>query len=338
MTVFLTLDYELFLLQPAENIEKSLLQPTLRLHNLFKKHAVRAVYFVDAGYLFALDRQRKQFEKLNYDWERVTQQIRFLVREGNDIGLHIHPHWEDSYYNGNAWKMDITRYRLADFSAVEAAQVFKKYYQILKSVVSSKIIAYRAGGWCLEPFHQIREAMMECGIYIDSTVFYGGYQNNNTHVFDFTKYPDKDLWRFNTDPSEEHEHGWFLEVPITSCRLSPFLFWKGLISKFNKSAPANNGGLSVTSSFSRSVGKLFFRSTHALTMDSFKASTLLQVYKKHKQAGKHFLCIIGHPKCFTESTFLHLEEFISYVKKEEDKFATFSKTFQAPVPPVEITG
>lgn len=104
MKVFITLDYELFLLDPGESVENTLLLPTQRLHDILAKHNAHAIFFVDAGYLFALNRQRHASVKLESDYQKVTSQLRYLESNGHEIGLHIHPHWEDSYFDGKAWK------------------------------------------------------------------------------------------------------------------------------------------------------------------------------------------------------------------------------------------
>lgn len=325
MKIYLTLDYELFLLEPAEDINQSLLQPTLRFHNLLKKYNSRAVYFVDAGYLFALDRQKDQFGKIQADYEKIVQQIQFLSEEGNEIGLHIHPHWEDCYFDGKAWKMDLRRYKLADFTREEAAAIFKKYYYVLQSVSPGKIISFRAGGWCLEPFGYIRDAMIECGISIDSSVYFGGYSRNDTHSYDFRTYPEKDSWRFSIDPSVEDVNGNFLEMPFASYQLRPSLFWKVLLSRMLNILRNKEIGQGVQPTVREVLNKLFLKTTHAVSMDSIKSEVLLPSFKHNLRSEKNNYCIIGHPKCFTELTYINLEQFIQYALKTGNTISTFSE-------------
>ena len=53
---------------------------------------------------------------LKKDYDLITQQIQKLSAEGHDVQLHIHPHWEDSTFDGIEWIFDTNRYKLSDFS------------------------------------------------------------------------------------------------------------------------------------------------------------------------------------------------------------------------------
>jgi hypothetical protein len=328
MNLYLTLDYELFLMIPPDNIEHSLIDPTNKFNNILKKYNVNATYYVDAGYLFALNKQKKDFPKLNDDFNKVVSQLQNLELSGNDIGLHVHPHWEDCYYNGCKWIMNHSRYKLADFTKEEATSILVKYYILLQSILKYKIQSYRAGGWCIEPFSNIRDALIDCEIFIDSSVFIGGFCNNKTHQYDFRKYPKKETWKFNSDPYLEDPNGLFTELPFTSYQLSPILYWKilfnKLISKFSNTLYNNKSGHAINPSFEDVLKKLFFKSFHAVSIDSFKSSYLKSIYLKQKINNTSNFNIIGHPKCFSEKTYLHVDSLIQTAINSGDSFQTVS--------------
>lgn len=328
MNIYLTIDYELFLLKPPGNIDYSLINPTIKLNDLLKKYKVNATYFVDAGYLFALNRQKKIFPKLNNDFNKIVNQIKLLESSGNEIGLHVHPHWEDCYYDGHKWKMNHSRFKLADFTKEEATSILVKYYILLQSLLFNKIHSYRAGGWCLEPFSNIRDALIDCEIFIDSSVFPGGFSNNSTHKYDFRKYPSKEIWKFNIDPHLEDNNGIFTELPFTSYKLSPFLYWKILTHKIFFKLIAKLGtsktGHAVNPSLKEIINKLFFKSHHAVSVDSFKSAYLEETYLKHKKMNSLHFNIIGHPKCFSNKTYLHIESLLQAGINAGDSFQTIS--------------
>jgi len=41
---------------------------------------------------------RKRYSVLENDYKKIINQITKLNKEEHDIQLHIHPHWEDSYF------------------------------------------------------------------------------------------------------------------------------------------------------------------------------------------------------------------------------------------------
>lgn len=328
MNIYLTFDYELFLLKPPENIDHSLIEPTFQLNKLLNKYKVNATYFVDAGYLYSLNKYKKKYPKLVNDYNKVVAQIKMLESSGNEIGLHIHPHWEDSYYDGSKWKICHNRYKLSDFSIQEANSIVVKYYILLQSLLIKNILSYRAGGWCLYPFSNIRDALLDCGIFIDSSVFHGGYCNNATHYYDFRAFSSKEVWRFHSDPSIIDSCGEFIELPITSYRLSPVLYWKLLFIKvFQKMIGLvfiNKIGYAIKPSFNDILRKLFFPSFHAVSVDSLKSQYLHLSYLHTKNQKVNQFNIIGHPKCLSKKSFVHLEKLLQEGIKSGDEFKTIS--------------
>lgn len=326
MQVYLSLDYELFLQDPGCNIQSSLIEPTNRLNAILEKNGVRAVYFVDAGYIAALNRQRSHFAVLNSDYEKVADQLISFNKYGHEIGLHIHPHWEDTYFDGAKWLVDLSRFKLADFDQATASHIFKQYYALLTEHTHQQIVSYRAGGWCIEPFSYIRSAMKECGISIDSTVYHGGKKQTATHSFDFTSYPNKDIWHFELDPFIEDANGFFTEIPSATYNLHPRVFWRLMFHALIKKITKSKSGNGVKPSRTEILSKLIFKTTEAVSIDSFKSTALLNAFKQAERNNQQHFCIIGHPKCFTQETYHHVKRLVEYALLQGHTFSTFNQT------------
>src|SRR5229473_8441061 len=103
MDIFFTFDYELFFGAKSGSAEKCLIEPTNELIRIAGKSNAAFTFFIDAGYLKRLDEFRNKFNTLEKDYAAVTKQLESLRRNGHDLQLHIHPHWEDSYYDGTTW-------------------------------------------------------------------------------------------------------------------------------------------------------------------------------------------------------------------------------------------
>src|SRR4051812_9645404 len=109
MNIFITFDYEIYFGENPGTVDKCIIYPTSELIRIAEKHNVRFCFFVDCGFILKLNEYRKKFPELESDYKAITAQVKYLADTGHDIQLHIHPHWEDSFFDGSKWVMDVTR-------------------------------------------------------------------------------------------------------------------------------------------------------------------------------------------------------------------------------------
>lgn len=325
MQVFLTFDYELFFGSPTGSVQKCLLEPTRYLREIAKKHAVPMTFFVDIGYIVALQRNCHEFPQLQSDLEAVLNDLNTLQSEGHSLQLHIHPHWEKAFYNGSQWIIQAEGcYKLADFSQEEAASIVRKYYAALRDVVSNPITTFRAGGWCIQPFSLLKDVFKELGISIDTTVFPGGKLESKHYYFDFTTVPPfSDCYRFENDVCTPQKDGFFTEFPIAAWRYSPLFFWQlyGWGRLQPKQHKMMGDGSYIPQPGRKKSGLTSFTWNHVST-DGYFAKLLHQQAKTYANKGvKHFVTI-GHPKSNTLYSLRQLERFIAR-NKSHYQFVAF---------------
>ena len=321
MNIFLTLDYELFFGHTSGSAEKCILEPTRRLMEITDRTGVKMTYFVDAGYLFTLQKMMVDFPELVRDYTAISEQIKALVHQGNDCQLHIHPHWEDAYYENGRWNFPVERYKLIDFSETEAADLFKHYAEVLYEISGQPIHSYRAGGWCLQPFSHVKSSFQELGLRIDSTVFPGGYNETGVYSYDFRRIQSNDAYFFEDDLCTPEKNGSFLELPIAGHTYAPLFFWKlygwgRLIPSRHK--PLGNG-FPISSKGERSK-RLTKKSRLSVSLDGYFARSLSSALSKNKSSD---FVVIGHPKACTLYSLEQLEKFI-LKQKGKHQFQTFS--------------
>ena len=148
-------DYELFFHQSG-SVEKCLLEPCDLLLNFAAQHGFRITFFVDAGMLLAMQREAGSAPEVGRTLDRVRRHIESLAAAGHEIGLHVHPHWEDTRWASGAGQFAGTRYQLRDFSDDDVERILDSYARVLMDLCDGKVCSYRAGGFCLEPFDRIR--------------------------------------------------------------------------------------------------------------------------------------------------------------------------------------
>lgn len=324
MKILITLDYELYFGQSG-TAEKCMLLPSERLSAISKKYNAPFTYFVDAGYFWRLEKSKIDYPELKNDYDKGVAQLKKLVAEGNQVALHIHPHWEDSFFKPKTgWQMDVSRYKLDDFTESEIDSIFNRYKNCLENIIQQKIDTYRAGGWCLQPFAKVKQAFLKYGIVKDSTCYYGGYNKDKHYYYDFRNIPKKEVYNFNDDLSVETKTGPFQEYPICSETLNPIFFWCLFIlgRLFPKKHKGMGDGSPVAvKGFRKKV--LSKSSLHCVSIDGYFASRLKKVLKKRFKSNKKFMLVIGHPKASTQFSLKTLEKFVAD-NHNKHQFVTFN--------------
>lgn len=328
MNIYITLDYEIYFGENHGTVEKCILFPTSELIRIAEKHNVRFCFFVDCGFVLKLDEFRKKFPQLEKDYKAITEQIKYLYDTGHDIQLHIHPHWEDSYYNGERWIIDVKRYKLVDFNETEIADIVYRYKKVLTDLTGKQIFAYRAGGWCLQPFSKLKKAFKQNNITLDSSVFRNGFYSSENYHYDFRGAPDKDIYRFEDEPEKENANGFFTELPISAIRNSPLFFWRlFLLGRKNPylHKPLGDGKAMAAPGQRKKMLTQYTNCT--VSIDGYNANLLQKAFKQLQKKKFEQMVIIGHPKALSRYSIQKLEEFV-VKNKEINTFTTFTQQFK----------
>lgn len=294
-----------------------MLEPTEHLLDLAEKHSVPMTFFVDVGFLIRLWEKSAEFDSLAQDKAAIEKQIQRMLHLGCDVQLHIHPHWEKSYFDGQKWVVNAANaYKLADFPTIEIDAIIRKYYQFLIELTGVKPIAYRAGGWCVQPFSLVEKTFKELNICYDSSVFPGGKFESKHYDFDFTAVPRySSTYRFQQDVCVAEENGFFTEIPISSWNFSPLFYWKlyGFGRLFpNQHKMMGDGNFLPQPGRKKSV--LTSSTWNHVSSDGYYATLLVKQAKYYKGKGVDRFVIIGHPKGMTYFSLKKLESFIKQNK------------------------
>ncbi len=169
-----------------------MIEPTEELLNIAKGKDVFYTFFIDVGYLITAEKHGE----LGPELSEVKGQISRILKDGHDVQLHIHPHWEKATWANGQWQMPMKNaYRLADFSAEERTAIIRKYKAYLDELIGKKCVAFRAGGWCIQPFSDIMDDFKSVGIKVDSSVIPGDLMITDHYFLDFRNAPQKPIYR-----------------------------------------------------------------------------------------------------------------------------------------------
>lgn len=304
--IHLTFDYEFFFGTQTGTIERCMLEPTAALIELASCHDVPFIFFIDAGMLVSMRRQAKAFPELSRALTSISRQIETLAKAGHSIQLHVHPHWQDSIYDGARWKMKTTRYRLAHFSEADVCEIVRVYKNEIAQITSRPVYAFRAGGLCIQPFSKIGRALRENHIHVDSSIYRGGRMHSTSHQFDFTRAPSKTNWKFEDDPCEEAENGYFTEYPITPHYYSRFFFTRMAAHRMLRTRRFEKmgDGSGMVGDTARIASVLLRGSEDMASLDGYRVTELAAAIHHFDAQEKdaHFVAI-GHPKALSRNSF-----------------------------------
>lgn len=233
----LSLDYELFFGRSG-TVEKCLFDPCDALLAAARSMGVQITFFVDAGMILCMQRNAASQRSVAKLATQVRKHVASLASSGHEIALHVHPHWEDTGWRDGTWDFSGTRYRLDEFTDNEIAEILSTYSICLAELSGNPPIAYRAGGFCAEPFHRLIPGLTDAGIMIDSSVVPGASLIDADKGFDFRHAPDAEWWCFDVSPGRPQPDGQFLEVPVTPHRLPATYYWKRLVNKIRREPAA----------------------------------------------------------------------------------------------------
>ena len=330
--IILTIDYELFLGEKTGTVKKCMIEPTAKLISFLKKNNSKMTVFWDILHYYLLLQYEKNFPELKDDRLLIEKQILDLAKSGHDIQLHLHPHWLDAQYENGRWIFQYGRFRLNklknedkkdDINTIIGCISISK--NLMENLIRSvnpdyKITAFRAGGYLIEPFNEISDSLIANGIKIDSSICSGLYNKNGIYSYDFRYYPLNQKYNFVTTPKIMVDQGNFIEIPITTIKLSLFrnIYYKFLRKIKYTSLENERKGLGVgyihnnkqKTKIKRRFSILFVPQRGQFTTDSNFREKFNYMYKK----APEYSTMIIHPKLLNYHTLRILDDYLSTKK------------------------
>jgi glycosyltransferase involved in cell wall biosynthesis len=327
--LLLTFDYELFLGKRSGSVDNCILRPTERLLDIFDQYGISgAIFFVDLTYIKRLSEEKHP--ACIRDHERIREQLIKILKKGNYVFPHLHPHWREAEYISdlNQWKMESTNsYRLHAIPAEESDRYFSFSMEYIKGLmqnagVNYEVNGYRAGGWCIQPFETYRPYFEKYGIKYDFSALRGFKMPGKNIVYDFTQIPARNIYSFSTKVENADPLGKFKEVVISTIYISKLKrFFNKLLYKvlwYTKRTGYGDGYSAVDGEASviKSIQNMEKKTRDLAEMVSIELLTGFtnDAYKSYLD-NNDFMHFISHPKMIGEHNLHTFEKFIKYANK-----------------------
>lgn len=316
INIALTFDYELFLGENHFSEKEILFDTTEQIMRILESKNIKATFFVDVCSALRY-RQMGMNEYVN----SMSQQVCDMYRRGFDPQLHIHSNWLKSNYCNGSWAFDTASYRLHTFED-NIGDVVKKGIEYLSESVNHefpeyKVIAYRAGGYCLQPSSVIVSVLKKEGIQIDSSVAAYSSCYTEERFYDYKDMPKTPNWCIAPNQqwncSSDSEEGVY-EVPVWSIH-NPIigrilhkdrvLFPKDTLKgKYIQTGGASKSNIMKTV-FNYITGRTLF------SLDALAAPIMWKIIRDLERKYKNaYIAVVSHPKLYGENAFKNLESFV----------------------------
>ncbi len=326
--ILLTIDYELFLGKETGNVQESMIDPTQKLLLILEKNNSKMTIFWDILHYYRLLELEKSYSELKHDRILIEEQISELVGRGHDIQLHLHPHWLDAAYENGKWNFNYNRFRLHNLSSENRKEdintitgcvsISKKLMEdiIRKNKPDYKVTTFRAGGYLIDPFKEIKNALQENDIKIDSSICPDLVNNNGIFSFDFRQYPNRRIYNFEFSAKELVDSGSFIEIPITTVKIPAlvniyFTFIR-MIKYRNLEIERKGSG---TGDYFKPVRFIDFRKLYSLTRPKVRQlttdSSFQERFKYKFKKVPEYSTMILHPKLLNSHTIRILDDYVS---------------------------
>ncbi len=313
-SLLLTFDYELFLGRKSGTVNKCLIKPTNKLLKILENNnIINAIFFVDTIYLLKI----RELSECKADYDKIISQLISILQNGHYIFPHLHPHWLNAKYDKivKQWDLsDNSLYRFHKININKKEECFKNSIELIQHVqilanIYYPIDAYRAGGFCLQPFSDFKPFFDKFNIQYDFSVL-KGFENKSINTqYNYLNTPNKPVYTFNNDITEECHYGEYIEFSISNIINKSNLYTR-LVDKFlwvtkNRSL---GDGLSIDS------GQIEYKNTKKI-MASFDLIKIynLSYFKKYLQKND-YLQFVSHPKMLSLHNLKMLSKFLKFAQ------------------------
>ena len=364
--LILSLDYEIFG-NGAGDVMRDIIEPTNRLLDICDSHGAKLTIMFEAAEYWAFKRMEGNLNLGYSPAKAMEEQAQEALRRGHDVQLHLHPQWIGAELDNCLWRVRMDQWCIADlphglgdhgdeYSIMGALSKGKHTLESMLCPVKPtyECIAFRAGGFHIQPSWHVIPAMKAVGLLIDSSVVQGLYVQSPGWRCDFrTAVSNYGYWWTTADDvcRSGPEREQILELPVYS-RMQSYvtnLRWSKLRAELKRRKLESRypgtikqaGGIRSTYKLTEVLLKL--ASMHPVIVDFCKLNARSMV-KAMEEILRTNDCsddeikrivpvvLVGHSKDFWNDE--HLDSFLSTMQSSSSskggiRFSTFSDVAQA---------
>lgn len=172
---------------------------------LLNKHKVKATFFLSTNC----------FSAKGNEYNKIIKQLRLLLKEGHEIGLHLHPDSDLALQSLLGKSFDATSAKF--YSEKEINELVKAGKELIKKHLGINVTSFRWGNWALNT--DAVKALEKNGFKVDSSATPGIKGHINDKMFyDWSKANEHYPWKLSNInyQNAKHQNSNVLEIPIAA--------------------------------------------------------------------------------------------------------------------------
>lgn len=344
--ILITADYELFG-NGSGDVLNCMIRPTDLIIKILEKYGAKLTLFAEMIEYWEIKKaiDKGVLDLNSYDPSgEIEKQLKNLISRGHDVQFHMHPQWIGAKFEEGAWKLNYKYWRTpmvpgglgSEEKTFSLIGLFHKGKRCLERICQPengnyRCIAFRAGGYCIQPHKLVFKAMEKTGYLADSSVFPGGFEKSEYTYFDFRDVKYYSPYRPDLNDIAKHNpSNAILEIPIYSVRMIlPKAILTSITPKANLRPPGCSG-----KGFDKKIGKRRFLDIYHIkkwdfcTLNTYGMKDILKKALNRNEGKTNILVMTGHPKSFNNIS--SLDKFLRWttkiIEKNPDiKYSTFSE-------------
>ncbi len=164
------------------DIELLQFAPLRSLLEIYKKFGARTTILPDIAQQLAFRRFEYADPDLRHFADAWDEHVRQAFRQGHDVQLHLHPHWQSARYAHKRWHLD-GDWSILNYDRDTAFTMLAEAKEYLESVLHSidsayHCVAFRAGALAAAPSDHLLPDLAELGVKIDVSLAGGLFVNS----------------------------------------------------------------------------------------------------------------------------------------------------------------
>ena len=262
-------------------------------------------------------------------YTRVADQLARVVGSRHNLQLHLHPQWQDARRMPAGWQLDFHKWRIGDLAPRDIRDCIRRGLAYLKGFDTRPgrdLLAFRAGGWAIQPAAAVLAELAAAGLFIDSTVAPGLHNPARGDWYDFRAAPQLPCWPVADDVCRSDPRGALVEAPICCAGIGAWRHARALRERRRQPAlpPGCIGSYDnpndVRQQLWHKLGKLRTLGRAMLDFSSLPAWAMIAITERymhyHEAAdGPVPLVAIGHNKNFTAWSAAQLEAYLAWAAR-----------------------
>ncbi len=346
LTLCPTIDYEIYLGRNNLHPEEVLFEPTRRLLNVWAEFDAKVTLFPDICSVW----RHRELGIPDYA-DGFETQLREAAAAGHDVQLHLHPEWRSARLVDGAWRFEDGPRSLHDlgFSPADptgAPQLIREGIRYLEELLRGvdpayRCVAFRAGGWIVQPERDLVGALLSAGIRVDASIIPGAMLERIDRTIDFRSVPDRTMWFINPEMGIGVDTGRpedLLEISIASYR-GRFRAWQHVVNqmrlaKRSRRAPEKMRGVPGTKTgpsvgAARRLKNKYRKLTIPRVLDMADTHesmlmTMRSYFRRYDCAKEDIaVCFNGHSKDTYDYHLVELRRFLDIARRRYEGLVRF---------------